>query len=61
MLKYYIIELKGALGMNFDNFSMNKDICDYCEAIINDVNNNKYKRLAIEEHFGINGYINPYK
>ena len=61
IIKALIIELKGALGMDFDNLTNNREICDYCEAIINDVNNNKYKRLSINDHFTYNGYINPYK
>jgi len=61
ILKYLIIELKGALGMDFDSLSNNNEISNYCEAIINDVNNNKYKRLSIEEHFTSKGYLNPYK
>jgi len=59
-LDYYIIELQAALGLELTTSPSDK-ICKYCDAIIKDVNNNKYKRLSIESHFEENGYLRSYK
>ena len=59
-LDYYIIELQAALGLELTTSPSDK-ICKYCDAIIKDVNNNKYRRLSIQDHLEDNGYLRSYK
>ena len=53
---YLILELRVALGLDVSDF-YHEEVYDYCEAIITDVMNNKYKRLNIEQHLNSKGNI----
>lgn len=60
MVDYSIIELNGALGLSVECFN-NSKIRNYCESILYDVNNDKYKRLSFKDHITSDGSINVYK
>jgi len=53
---YSIIELRAALNLDLSEFYY-EEVGDYCETVVNDVINNKYKRLNLTSHLDEKGNI----
>ena len=53
---YLTIELRAYLGLDLSDF-YHEDIKDYCDALIEDLINNKYQRLNFSSHLDNNGNV----
>ena len=59
-LKYLLIEIAADVGVPIECFEKDM-IRTYCESIVCDVNNDKYKTLSFNDHINSNCTVNIYK